>query len=224
MASPVNNERAKVSVARTCADFLLQLVPSPAFSVFTPRSVGSPTPGLDFAARSPRSLTLGLSIIDPQPHSPSDLLAAVAEEGTIFNEGMCQSPSTRVSQRDVENVVIVNDLLKTSITNVLTEEPATTTDLFEGTPMASEPSAEVATTVGDDVHRPSPSAASPTTAEQTTESTQETVERVHQADRRFLSPKGHAHTSYQYYSPLEHTWTWMWSCVRDISIWFYSAA
>jgi hypothetical protein len=223
----------------TCADFLLQLVHSPAFSVFTPhspRSVRSPTPGPDFTARSPRSLTPGLdfqtlSIIDPQPQSLPDPLAAVVEEGAIVNEGMCQSSSSCISQRDEDNFLVVNDSLETSIFSVLAEETAAITDLVQGLPIISQPPAEGATAGGDDVRRPSPSAAWHIAAEQAADkSTQDSVKKaMREAEARSwrrVFPQQHAHAHWPYWKRrgLVEIVTWIWSCVRDISIWFDSIA
>lgn len=190
---------------------------------------------MDFTARSPRSLTPGLdfrtlSLIDPQPPSLPNPLEAIAEEVAIVGEVMRQSSSSGASQRGlgggVENVMVVDDMLTTSISDVLAKEEATITDVLQEPPIFSEPPADVATKVGDYVHRPSPSVAWPTAAEQAVEKS------IHEADarsRRFLFSKRQAHRSsrdekaHSSYQERD-TFTWIWSCVRDISIWFNSIA
>jgi hypothetical protein len=114
---------------------------------------------------------------------------------------MRQSSSSRASQRgvgvDVENVIVVDDMLTTSISDVLAKEEATITDVLQEPLIFSESPADVATEAGDYVHRPSPSCAWPTAAEESTQVYRDERER-----------------------PARDPITYIWSCVRDTSIWF----
>ena len=145
--------------------------------------------------------------MDPQPPSLSDPFAAVAEEVAIVSNDIHQPSSSRALQGSAENVMTVNHIFETA------EEVATITDEFQEPPIFPELPAEVATTVGDDVHRPSPSCAWPT-AEQEAAENAEAEERR----RRFVLPNPQ-----RSWHP-KSTLSWIWSCVRDIFVWFHSIA
>jgi len=118
---------------------------------------------------------------------------------------MRQSSSSRTSQRGVgvyvENVIVVDDMLTTSISDVLAKEEAKVTDVLQEPPIFSETPADVATEAGDYAHRPSPSAAWPTAAEQAAEKSTQ----VYRDERE---------------RPARDPITYLWSCVRGTSIWF----
>jgi len=143
---------------------LHNLPPAPRFSVFTPQSVRSPTPGqagVELAARVSRSPTPSLnfqtlSLVDPQP--PSSMMA-VAEEVTKIFENIPQISSTDAGN----GIVMANNTLGTLSAGSSFEMREELTSI-SGSPEEAEP-----TTV-EEPHLASPSAAWPTAAEEATES------------------------------------------------------
>jgi len=121
------------------------LAPSPAFSVFTPQSIRSPTPEPKFAARSPRSMSSGLnfqalSLSDPKSSGPSDLLPTISEEVTT-DTNASQSYLSRASQFTIEDVEgVIDNHYENSQHNLsaLGDQARATIDKLQDPPVSSD--------------------------------------------------------------------------------------
>ena len=188
---------------------LYDLEPSPAFSVFTPHSVRSPTSGPDFNTRLVGSVNLQtLSIVDQQIPNLSDPLPTGVEEAA--QPPPTQQPTTAITNDDHQPSLSVT-------------WPTATEEAVQ-----SPPTQQPTTTITNDGHQPSLSVAWSTAAEEGDTLLVVTpldAQRPATQQPALLGSTTERPVTPPDYARYVHARTWRgynWYCVRNMSIYSIS--